>query len=109
MPFLNLNSVRESEPVPGYRGRFVHCGSMTIAYWSIKSDSTMPEHAHPHEQIVNLIEGEFELTLGDETRIMRPGDIAAIPPNLPHGGKSISDCLIIDVFHPVREDFKQSK
>jgi quercetin dioxygenase-like cupin family protein len=82
---------------------------MTIAYWSIKADSAMPEHAHPHEQIVNLIEGEFELTLGDESKIMRPGDIAAIPPDLPHSGKSISDCLIIDVFHPVREDFKQSK
>ena len=109
MPFLNLSTVEEREPVPGYRGRFVHSGTMTVAYWTIKADCTMPEHAHPHEQIVSLIEGEFELTLGGESRIMRPGDIALIPPDLPHSGKSISACLIVDVFHPVREDFKQSE
>ena len=106
MPFVNINSITEREPVVGYCGRFVHSGNMTIAYWRIKADSAMPEHAHPHEQVVNLIKGEFELTAGKETRLMQPGDLAVIPPNLPHSGKSVSDCLKIDVFYPIREDLK---
>ena len=66
----------------------------------------MPEHSHSHEQIVNLIEGELELRVGDEVRIVAPGIVAIIAPDVPHSGKAITMCRIIDVFHPVREDYR---
>ncbi len=105
MPFLELHDIREREPVPGYRVRFVHSASMTVAYWEIESGASMPEHSHMHEQIVNFIEGEFELRVGDEVRTAVPGTVAVISPDVPHSGKAITRCRIIDVFHPVREDY----
>jgi len=106
MPFFELEDVQEREPVPGYRVRLVHSAGMTVAHWEIESGAAMPEHSHMHEQIVNFIEGEFELTLGDEVRTAGPGTVAVIPPDVPHSGRAITGCRIIEVVHPVREDYR---
>ena len=106
MPFLDLSDIHESEPVPGFRVRFVHTDNMTVAYWDIERGAAMPEHSHEHEQIVNLIEGDFELTVGDELRTLTPGVVAVIPPDVPHSGRAATTCRIVDVFYPVREDYR---
>jgi quercetin dioxygenase-like cupin family protein len=64
-------------------------------------------HQHPHEQILAIFEGECEVTVGDETFSMGPGDMIYIPPNTPHDIKVIGDQPVInyDIFSPVREDF----
>jgi quercetin dioxygenase-like cupin family protein len=66
----------------------------------------LPEHAHPHEQVTNVIEGVFDLTVEAETTRLRAGSAVLIPPNANHSGKSVTACRIIDVFHPVREDYR---
>jgi quercetin dioxygenase-like cupin family protein len=48
----------------------------------------------------------MELTVGDETYRMIPGQIVTIPSDVPHSGRAITDCEIMDVFCPVREDYK---
>ena len=106
MSFIELHDVREREPVPGFIARFVHSDSMTVAYWEIEPGASMAEHSHSHEQIVNLIEGELELRVGDEVRTVAPGTVAVIAPDVPHSGKAITRCRIIDVFHPAREDYR---
>ena len=106
MPFLDLHDIREREPVPGYRVKFVHADSMTVAYWEIESGASMPDHSHSHEQIVNMIEAEFELSVGDEMRIVTPGTVVVIAPDVPHSGRALTKCRILDVFHPVREDYR---
>jgi quercetin dioxygenase-like cupin family protein len=106
MKFVDLEEVPVREPVPGYRVRFVHSGSMTMAYWEIAAGAAMPEHAHPHEQVVNVVEGEFELTVSDTATVLTPGAVAVIAPDEPHSGRAVSDCRIIDAFHPVREDYR---
>ena len=105
MVFKNLNDIEQKELIPGYKVRFIHSKNMTIAYWDIKKDAPLPEHKHPHEQIANMIEGKFELTVGGETKIVKAGDVAVIPSNTKHSGKAITDCKIIDIFYPIREDY----
>ncbi len=106
MPFLSLKDLAEREPAPGFRVRFVHTDAMTLAYWDIRSGSVMPDHAHPHEQVVNPVEGRFELTVDGETKLLTPGEVAVVPPDGLHGGRALTDCRIIDIFHPVREDYR---
>jgi len=106
MAYLNLKDCVEKEPVPGYRARFVHSDNMTLAFWTIAAGAALPDHAHPHEQVANVIEGEFAFTLEGETRVIRPGDVVVIPGNARHSGKAITPCRIIDVFYPIRQDYK---
>jgi len=107
MSFIDLNDLNEKELVPGYHVRFVHSENMTFAYWAIDAGAALPDHSHPHEQVANVIEGEFQLVVDGESRIMTPGKVAVIPGDVPHSGKAITPCKIIDVFYPVREDYKK--
>ena len=53
-----------------------------------------------------MVEGEFEMTIDGETRVLGPGAVAVIPPNAVHSGKAIKKCRVIDVFYPIREDYR---
>ncbi|RKX23454.1 MAG: cupin domain-containing protein [Candidatus Zixiibacteriota bacterium] len=106
MPFLNINDLEQKEPVPGYKVSFIHTGNMTLSYWTVTAGAEIPTHSHPNEQVANVIEGEFELTVDGVTKELRPGDVALIEPNVPHSGKAITACRLLDVFHPVREDYR---
>ena len=107
MNVFKLEQVEERELAPGFFARMVHTGNMTFAYWRILEGSGLPAHSHPHEQVVNLLEGSFELTVNGESRVLVPGsDVVVVPPNAPHSGKALTPCRILDVFHPVREDYR---
>lgn len=106
MPFVNLENVAGREIVPGFTARFIHSEHMTLSYWQVKAGAVLPEHSHPHEQVANLITGRFEMTVAGETRIIEPGMVAVIPPDAKHRGRALTDCYIIDVFYPIREDYR---
>ncbi len=105
MPFQNLKNIKEKEIFPGYKAKFVHSENMTFAHWTIEEGSSFPEHSHEHEQVLSMLEGILELKVGRETKILKPGDIAIIPSNVPHSGKAIKKTNAIDVFYPVRQDY----
>lgn len=64
-----------------------------------------PMHQHYHSQVTYVISGQFDLTIGDETRRMKGGDAFYIPPNVLHGAICVEKGILIDVFSPIREDF----
>ena len=106
MVFQDLNDIQEREIVPGYRARFVHAEKMTLAYWEVEAGAALPEHSHPHEQIANVLEGEFELTVNGESRVLIPGQVAVIPGDVPHRGRAVTDCRLLDAFQPARDDYR---
>lgn len=107
MSFLHLNDLKESHPIPGFHGRFVHSDHITLAFWHIDANTPLPEHSHPHEQIVHVIAGELDFTMNGITRRLNAGSVVIIPSNVTHSGKTFTDCEIVDAFYPVREDFKK--
>ena len=62
-------------------------------------------HNHPHTQTTYVASGVYELTIGNETKIIKSGDGFLTPPNIKHGVVCIEEGVLIDVFSPVREDF----
>jgi quercetin dioxygenase-like cupin family protein len=105
MCIRDRNEIVEKEIVPGYHARFVHSENVTLAYWNIEEGKVLPKHAHPHEQVLNLIEGRFEVTIEDESKVLEAGSVVVIPSNVMHSGKSLTSCRIIDVFYPIRADY----
>jgi len=66
-----------------------------------------PIHKHHHEQIIVVLEGALEFTVGGSVRVVRPGQVIRIPPGVLHGGRVYGSdrAVTIEAFHPVRQDF----
>lgn len=62
-------------------------------------------HNHPHTQVTFIAEGKFEVTIGDETKIIKKGDSFFVPSNVMHGVVCVEEGMLVDVFSPMREDF----
>jgi quercetin dioxygenase-like cupin family protein len=104
-----IQAVQKIEPrelIPGFKGRFVHTESMTLVYWDVAAGANLPTHSHFHEQVVNLLHGEFELSINGQVHRLQTGDVITIPRNAEHFGKAITECRILDIFQPARDDYK---
>ncbi|HRX94947.1 MAG TPA: cupin domain-containing protein [Chitinophagaceae bacterium] len=53
-----------------------------------------------------MVEGELKMTIGRKTNVLTAGTVHVIPSNVPHSAIALTDCRVIDVFNPVREDYK---
>ncbi len=106
MVFIDLNDITEKEIIPGFKGKFIHSENVTLVHWQIKAGSQLKEHNHHHEQITNVINGILELKIENKTKQLKSGELAIVPPNIKHEARAITNCFIIDVFYPIREDYK---
>ncbi|WP_222984919.1 cupin domain-containing protein [Flagellimonas meishanensis] len=103
---MNLKDIASKELIKGYHGKMVHSKSMTWVFWEVEKNAEVPEHHHVHEQIMHVVQGRFEFTLDGKTAVYEPGDVVLIPSNIPHSGKALTDCKLMDVFSPVREEYR---
>ena len=66
---------------------------------------TLP-HDHPHEQITIVERGRARFLIGEEERVVSPGDVIHFPPGSWHGATMLEEeVVLIDIFSPPREDF----
>ncbi len=103
---LNLSTIPSKEIMPGLHGKLVHTENMSLVFWEVEEGAEVHEHAHMNEQVMHVIEGKFELTLDGDTNVYHPGDLVVIAPHKKHSGKALTPCKLMDVFSPVREEYK---
>ena len=105
MSFVDTSSLKVTERLPGWNGRYFHSSSMTFAHYDFKRGSSIHEHFHPQEEVWEVIEGELEMTINGEAQIARAGLVAIIPSNARHSAKALSDGRAIIVDYPLRPEF----
>lgn len=105
MPFVDTNSLKVIEHLPGWKGRYFHSTGMTFAHYEFTAGSSIHEHFHPEEEVYEVIDGELEVTIGGRSEIAKPGVVAIVPPNTRHSVKALTNGRLIVVDHPARPDF----
>lgn len=90
----------------GLTGYYQHGESMTLGVVEIKAGSQLSQHQHPHEQITYILEGELDMIVGDQQYTLKAGMCLVIPSNTLHGATAHTNCKVLDVFAPVREDYR---
>ena len=85
--------------------RFVNADEVTVARFALAKDGVVPRHSHPNEQVSCIISGRLEFRFDDRTVIVGPNEVMQIPGGVPHEVKVLDDTLVIDLFHPVRQDW----
>jgi unsaturated pyranuronate lyase len=106
MTFIDTNGLPVIERLPGWRGRYFDSPSMTFAHYEFDAGSSIHEHAHPQEEVYEIIEGELEITISGVMQRLMPGFVAIVPPNTLHAVKAISRGKAIIVDYPLRESFR---
>lgn len=89
-----------------YRKTLVYGENMLMAEFMLKGGHVLPMHKHPHEQAGYLVSGHIVFNIEGEEYDILPGDSWVIPGNMLHGAKLLVDSLAVEVFSPVREDYK---
>ena len=106
MPFYQLDTLPTRELFPGFTARLVHTPLVTQSFVECTAGAAFPEHQHPHEQTVIVLEGELELVAAGATHRLTPGMVFAIPGHVPHSGRAVVATRVLDVFSPPRDDLK---
>jgi quercetin dioxygenase-like cupin family protein len=101
--YVDVNAISSIELVPGLIFRPVLGERTMLNFVSFAPHTEAPTHVHEEEQIVLVIEGEFEFDIDGDVRTMRSGDVAVIPSWVRHGARTRdASCREVDVFNPPR-------
>lgn len=105
--FQYFKDIPVKEIAPGFFSQLIHTENNTINFVKIKAGCSIPVHQHIHHQCAFALDGKFELVVNGDPQILEPGArFAVVPSNVPHGGRAITDCVLLDIFSPIREDYR---
>jgi len=85
----------------------LHGTNLTIARLEMKAGATVPTHHHVNEQMTVMLSGRLRFDFPDKSVEVAGGEVLEIAPNLPHSAVALEDSIAIDVFSPVREDWRR--
>ena len=71
------------------------CGP--VLYIRLEKGATASDHTHTHEEILFLMEGEAEATIGDKTQIIKSPAKTVIPPNVYHKFTALTDLVGLEI------------
>lgn len=105
--FYDLERMDSKDLVDGVTLQTVWGERIMLSRVVIAPGAEVPLHDHPHEQAGTLLEGLMEMTIGDETRELTPGDSYVIPGGVMHSARAIGGgVVVLDIFSPPREEYK---
>jgi quercetin dioxygenase-like cupin family protein len=90
------------------RGPVLRSDVMELTKISFKKGYGADLHQHPEEQILYVLEGVFEVTVGDETYEVHPGQASFHPSNVPHRAMAKEDVVALSFKHLVAPNYEKS-
>lgn len=94
------------EICPGIKRRTEASGqTMYQMIARLEPGSRMPEHQHPQEQIVHILEGRIRLIVEGTPHELSTGDSFYLASNVPHGVETIEATSVLDTFSPPRDEY----
>lgn len=92
---------------PGVNIQTMWGENMLLSYINFQPNANIPAHHHSQEQISVILRGEVTMTIGGETRVLKPGDVYLVPSDVEHGGHAGAEgAQMMDVFSPVRAELQ---
>lgn len=88
------------------RKTLVYGDRTMMTEFRLQKGRLLPLHRHPHEQTGYLVKGHIILIIEGKKYDMTPGCSWSIPGDAEHGAEVIEDSVALEVFSPVRDDYK---
>lgn len=88
MSFWNLKTLKLDEFRPGIFSKIESGKSLTMALMEIAPHQEGTAHDHPFDQCGIVVEGEIEIFIGEEKKLLKSADAYFIPAGVTHHWKT---------------------
>ncbi len=106
MYFIEEDNMSKKSIAPGVSIAVAGGDRAQMSFVTLTPGSQVPMHDHPHEQMGVVLEGEFVMVIGGESRTIKTGDKYVIPGGVEHGVPDVKvKSVALDIFSPPREDY----
>jgi quercetin dioxygenase-like cupin family protein len=91
---------------PGIKRRTMTSGkTMYQMVAELEAGSRMPEHRHPQEQVVHILQGRMRLIVEGQPHELATGDSFYLASNVPHSVETLENTRVLDTFSPPRDEY----
>jgi quercetin dioxygenase-like cupin family protein len=105
--FVRFADIRSFELADGVSGRPLFGEGAMLNMIEFDPGATVPLHSHPHEQLGLVLRGMQALVVDGVAHEMGPMDGYVLPGGVEHSAYCGPEgALVLDVFHPVRDDYR---
>jgi quercetin dioxygenase-like cupin family protein len=93
---VDLNSVDLNEHFKGLHVAFPvtsaeGTSALATVWMKVAPGGVLPEHTDSAEEILFVVDGEVEASVGDETQTLHARELAVVPALAPHGLRNVTD------------------
>jgi quercetin dioxygenase-like cupin family protein len=89
-------SQQNTDDIEGYY--FQGADDTQIAFWECHADRISKKHAHPFDEYMVCVSGEYTAYLDEQEIVLKPGDELYIPKGTEQWGKCIAGTRTIHAF-----------
>ncbi len=104
MHTTQLFDAKKMELFPGIDAQIFAGKNVMVMRVELAQGAIATPHAHSHEQISLVLQGEVLFTIGEEQKTLKAGEAVVIPSDVLHSAEAVLACELIDIFNPVRDD-----
>ena len=104
-PFRTWEGREPFQIFPGVHVHAIGGEQVLLCRVSYDGDTTVRRHAHEHtEQVMVIVDGEVTMTVEDETKTLRAGDVAVVNRGVEHELHSAGGVTFFEALAPVPLD-----
>lgn len=106
--FIRFDDVVSFELAEGVSGRPLFGEKAMINLIEFEPGAVVPLHSHPHEQLGIVLRGVQVLVVDGIEHRLGPMEGYVLPGGVEHSARCGPEgATVVDVFHPVREDYRE--
>lgn len=107
MSLVRGGDARSFAPEEGMtRQVLAHTDHLMLIRHYFEKGWTGARHSHPHHQLVYVVRGALKLDVGGEVFEAGAGDSFVVDGGVEHQAWALENSEVLDVFTPVREDYR---
>ena len=107
MDFARSNEAQTFTPEPGMKRQVLaHTDQLMLVRHYFENGWVGARHSHPHHQLVYVISGSIRVDVDGRIFEAHAGDSFVVDGGVEHQASALEASEVLDVFTPVREDYR---
>jgi quercetin dioxygenase-like cupin family protein len=106
--FISFARTGEFQLTDGVTAKALFGDQAMLNLVELEPGAVVARHSHPHEQLGLILRGSMTLAVEGTDHVLKEMDAYTRPGGIEHEGIAGPEgALVLDVFHPVREDYRE--